>query len=432
MYKMIIFAGSNGQGPGPMADTNFIGTSVTGTPAFGARASRAEQQSFLIALPSRFAALAATDPARYAAAFSITALALVGRWLLNPVLADRVPFAVIYAAVALSAIFLGLGPSIASAAVGLVCVRLFFMPHIFRGSSIQELSETISYLGACTIIIATTEVTRRSREKLKIANRDLALQAEELLTFSLQLDQRVQQRTIELQIAEEAARQLGGQVLRMQDEERRRIARELHDSVGQAIAVLKMNLGHIGRSENLTDIEAAIVAESKAIASVASDEVRTISHLLHPPLLDDMGLPAALKWFVRGFATRSGISAQLELSEKFGRMPADCEIAIFRIVQEALTNVHRHAHSVWAVVRVIWTPSQVKLEISDKGRGIPPEKLRDFSKSGIMGVGIRGMRERVDQLGGYLDLESSKAGTTVRVKLPLVPSGSVTLVSTTN
>jgi signal transduction histidine kinase len=418
-----------------MADSPFIGTSVAGGAPFGNGVSRRPydlQDSFLLALPGRFASLAATGPVRYAAAFGLTAVALLCRWLLNPVLADHVPYAVVYAAVVISALYLGLGPSVASSIMGLAGVRVFLAPHIFHISSVHELSETITYIGACSIIVTTTEVTRRSREKLKSANRELALQAQELLTFNLQLEECVQDRTVELRLAEEAARHLGGQVLRMQDDERRRIARDLHDSVGQALAVMKMNLGQIGCSTSLSTSESAIIAETKSIAGAAADEVRTISHLLHPPLLDELGLPMALKWYVRGFSKRSGLSAQLELSEKFGRMPSDWEIAIFRIVQEALTNIHRHSGSNWAIVRVMWTPEKVALEISDKGKGISPEKLKKFAATGMMGVGIRGMRERVEQLGGKLDLQSSSAGTKVTASFPLAIEETVTLVTTSS
>jgi signal transduction histidine kinase len=337
----------------------------------------------------------------------------------------------VYAGVVFSALYLGLGPSIGAGVMGIVCVRLFFAPHSFAISSLTDLSETLTYIGGCTLITAATEATRRSRDKLKLANRELALRAEALRAFNEHLERRVHERTAELEKAEESARQLGAQVLKMQDDERRKIARDLHDSVGQAVAILNMNLGRLGRSTNLSPRESAIVSDSKAIAGEVADEVRTISHLLHPPLLDELGLPVALKWYVGGFSRRSGIATHLELSEEFGRLPADCEIAIFRIVQEALTNVHRHSGSARAAVRVTWTPASVRVEIEDEGKGIPAEEQRGFSPSGAMGVGLRGMRERVAQLGGRLDLQSSAGGTTVSAAFPLSVDDAVMMVGHT-
>jgi signal transduction histidine kinase len=274
-------------------------------------------------------------------------------------------------------------------------------------------------VGACTLINSAAETVRRSRNKLKAANHGLALQAEILRSFNEQLEQRVQERTAELKRAEECAHKLGAQVLRLQDEERRRIARDLHDSVGQSVAILNMNLGRLSRSASLSRGEAALVVDSKAIAQDVSDEVRTISYLLHPPLLDEMGLPSALRWYVGGFTKRTGIATHLDLSQNFSRLPADLEIAIFRIVQEALTNIHRHSGSSRATVRVTWGASNVALEIADQGRGIPIEKQRAFESGGAMGVGISGMRERVGQLGGRLDLHSSARGTIVSASFPL-------------
>jgi len=370
--------------------------------------------------------MARTKPARYCAALLVTALALLGRRLLVPALGDHVPFALVYGAVVASALWLGLGPSICASITGIVCVRLFFTTHgLFTISSVTELSETLTYIGGCVLIIAASESTRKSRNKLKTANQELALRAEALSTFNQQLEQRVHERTAELEKAEESARQLGAQVLKMQDDERRRIARDLHDSVGQAIAVLSMNLGVLGRSPNLSVAESAIVEESKTVAGGVADEVRTISHLLHPPLLDELGLPVALKWFVREFSKRSGIFTDLELSREFGRCPADCEIAIFRIVQEALTNVHRHSGSMRAAVRVRWTFGSVEVKIEDRGRGVPLDKRRAFAAGAAMGVGLSGMRERVTQLGGRLELLSSANGTIVSALFPLEADESV-------
>ena len=404
-----------------MAHTQFATIPAARAPFSGKDAHVPPALAALLAhrLPKQVAAILANDAIRYAIALGITGAALLGRWALVPLLADHVPFALVYAAVVLSALYLGLGPSITSGVTGIICVRLFFVPHFFVISSLKELSETLTYFGGCVLIILAAEAIRRSSDKIKAANRELAAQAEELRALSQQLERRVDERTAQLKQAESSARQLGAQVLRMQDEERRRIARDLHDSVGQAVAILNMNLGQLRRSTNLNSLELAVLADSKVIADNVSDEVRTISYLLHPPLLDDMGLPAALKWYIEGFSKRSGITTDLKLSRDFGRLPADCEIAIFRIVQESLTNIHRHSESRRAAVRVIWDPEQVEVQIEDGGKGIPVDHHTNFAAGAAMGVGLRGMRERVAQLGGKLDLQSSSDGTIVRAMLPL-------------
>ncbi|HKQ87637.1 MAG TPA: sensor histidine kinase [Candidatus Acidoferrales bacterium] len=370
-------------------------------------------------LQAAFRTIAQNQIARYAAALILASVAVLGRWLLNPWFGDHVPFALVYGAVVLSALCLGLGPSIAASVFGIACVRWLFAPHALRISSMRELSETITYTGGCILVVAATEAMRRSKAKLQVANRELETQAQTLRGFNQQLEQRVRERTVELKQAEESARQLGAQLLKMQDQERRRIARDLHDSVGQAVAIMNMNLGQLARSSNLNRRELAVAIDTRAMANDVSDQVRTISYLLHPPLLDDMGLPAALKWYVEGFSKRSGIRTRLELSSNFDRFSADCEIAIFRIVQEALTNVHRHSASASAMVRVIWTSAAVSVDVEDQGCGIPSTKLRDFDKGAAMGVGLSGMRERVSQLGGRLDLHSSDRGTIVSATLPI-------------
>ena len=423
VYKEFLNGGVRTQGTRSIPEDSFsvasIGSAALSSEEMLLDLPRAAS-SFVHDVPAKLAGMLATAWLRYTLAFALTAVSLTGRWLLVPFLGDHVPFALVYGAVVLSALYLGFGPSVASSVMGIACVRLFFTPHgFFAISNVMELSETLTYIGGCTLIIAATEAMRRSRNRLKAANHELAVQAEALRTFNQHLERRVRDRTTELKFAEESARHLGAQVLKMQDEERRRIARDLHDSVGQAVALLSMNLGALGRSQNLSQRESSIVFDSKEIARGVSDEVRTISYLLHPPLLDDMGLPAALKWYVNGFSKRTGIAAHVEVAQDFGRLPEDCEIAIFRIVQEALTNVHRHSESICAIVRLAVSPASVRAEIADRGKGIPHSQQPDFLSGGTMGVGLRGMRERVAQLGGHMSLQSSPAGTTVSATLPL-------------
>lgn len=224
--------------------------------------------------------------------------------------------------------------------------------------------------------------------------------------------------------AENAARELSARLLQMQDEERRRIARELHDSAGQLIAALMMNLDQL-ISVNGGGERERLLPDSQALLQNLNREIRTISHLLHPPLLDEVGLSSALQWYVDGFAKRSGISTTLELGADFGRVNSDLEIAIFRLVQECLTNVHRHSGSAKAIVRLNRSQDAVLLEIQDGGKGIPPEKQSQLLGSGLVGVGLRGMRERVLQLRGTLDIHSDESGTTVRAMFPIAKSAAI-------
>jgi len=217
---------------------------------------------------------------------------------------------------------------------------------------------------------------------------------------------------------EESLRILSGQLMRLQDEERRRIARELHDSAGQVLAALSMNLSLLGARAADRD-STGILSQSMQLAEDLSKELRTISHLLHPPLLDEVGLPAALRLYIEGFSERSRIETRLEIAEDFGRLPRDVETAIFRLVQECLTNIHRHSGSAVAAVHISRSPHGVSIEVRDRGRGISPEKQKAMASGGRLGVGLRGMRERMHQLRGSLRIESGSHGTAVIAQLPL-------------
>jgi len=226
--------------------------------------------------------------------------------------------------------------------------------------------------------------------------------------------------------SEEGMREISGQLLRMQDEERRRIARELHDSAGQTLAALSMNLSPL-ESENgqIGPRAARAIKESLKLIAGLSQELRTISHLLHPPLLDEVGLSSALRLYLEGFTERSKIKVELEIPEDFGRLSSDLETAIFRIVQECLTNIHRHSGSLVAKIRVTHRDGRVLVEVADRGKGIPPEKQKAMQAGAKMGVGMRGMSERVRQLGGTLEVASGSHGTVVVVKLPIAGNSSI-------
>jgi len=223
-------------------------------------------------------------------------------------------------------------------------------------------------------------------------------------------------------LAEQAEREaeLSGRLLQLQDEERRHIARELHDGAGQSLAALSMNLGAILRErECLGDRVARLADESVKLVQQVSAEIRTLSHLLHPPLLDEVGLKSALSEYVGGFAERSKIDVKLELPQKYERLPRDYELSLFRIVQESLTNIHRHSGSATALVRLTYRPGQISLEIIDQGKGIDRVTQEKFMAGRSSGVGLRGMRERIRQIGGTLDIISNEHGTSVLAVLPL-------------
>jgi PAS domain S-box-containing protein len=248
----------------------------------------------------------------------------------------------------------------------------------------------------------------------------------ELKSVHDQLEARVNQRTAELRAAEAGLRALSGRLMQLQDEERRRISRELHDSSGQALAALSMCLSMVEREkEKLSERAGKNLADSTRLIRELTQELRTMSHLLHPPLLDEAGLESALRWFVEGFAQRSGIEVDLDLPPGLGRLSKEMEIAIFRIVQESLANVHRHSGSKTAKVRVGREPQKVTLEIQDQGRGLSDNGNAGTSRPAVPGVGIQGMRERVRQLGGNFEIESRQGRTIVRTTIPLPAAESV-------
>lgn len=220
--------------------------------------------------------------------------------------------------------------------------------------------------------------------------------------------------------AEELLRSLSARLLQTQDEERRRIARELHDSAGQLLVGLDINLVTVLReSDKLSSNASRALSESAALIKELSAELRNISHLLHPPLLDEAGLPAAIRWYVERFSQRSKIAVNVRLASDLGRLPREIETTIFRIVQESLTNVHRHSGSTTAEVHLRRECGRISVEICDNGKGLETKNYRTYSGVVTPGVGIQGMRERVRQLGGQFDIQSGETGTSVSATLPL-------------
>ena len=220
--------------------------------------------------------------------------------------------------------------------------------------------------------------------------------------------------------AEDAARRLGGRMLQLQDAERRKFARELHDGVGQYLASIKMFLDSAMRADVPPEQQRELLAESASIVEKCLSETRTVSHLLHPPLLDEAGLASAIQWYAEGFSERSGIRLDLALQPDLGRLPSDVEITLFRVLQEGLTNIHRHSRAAQASVEVVIRNGSVRMQISDSGCGIPQDLLREWREMRApLGVGMAGMLERTRDMGGSFDVQSGSNGTTLTIVIPI-------------
>jgi signal transduction histidine kinase len=224
---------------------------------------------------------------------------------------------------------------------------------------------------------------------------------------------------IECHRNEEELREFSRRLYQSQDEERRRIARELHDSTGQRLAVLEITLsmvkGAIARQPQECD---RVLSQCTSLARSISDEIRTLSYLLHPPMLDECGLNTAIRSYVSGINQRNGLHVEVEIPQDICRLSEEAELAIFRIVQASLTNVHLHSGASKAKVRIEQNLDGVVVAVSDKGRGIPEGVLDHTSRTRTVGIGITGIRERVKQLGGRLEIETGRQGTKVKAIIP--------------
>jgi len=232
----------------------------------------------------------------------------------------------------------------------------------------------------------------------------------------------LEQRNVEVLQQSEQLRDLSSRLMQAQDEERRRIARELHDSAGQLLTALGIHLSRI--TQRATENNSPLAKESndsQKLVQQLSQEIRTMSYLLHPPLLDEVGLSEALGWYTEGLMERSGLEIRLEIPETFGRLPREMELVLFRLVQECLTNIHRHSESKSATITLARRDEDktVSLKVQDQGKGIAQEKLAKIQSQGS-GVGIRGMRERIRQFGGVMNIESDGTGTTISFTFPLL------------
>lgn len=251
------------------------------------------------------------------------------------------------------------------------------------------------------------DITKRKRTEAAVQN------------AQSDLEKRVQERTADLELAQAGLRHLSARLLQAQDEERRRIARELHDSAGQLLAALSMTLTPLeGELQKTSPRWAGTLASSMKLVDELSKELRTISHLLHPPMLDEAGLEFALRWYVEGFAERSRIDVKFEFADNLGRLSRELETTIFRLIQESLTNIHRHSGSGTASIRLWRRRGNIHVEVRDRGRGMPSESRAVSSGPVRPGVGIQGMRERVRELGGTLEICSDKTGTVVLATVP--------------
>jgi PAS domain S-box-containing protein len=299
-----------------------------------------------------------------------------------------------------------------------------------RDGTLFDVSVTISPVKDATgKIVGASKVARDISER-KRAVEALRQSEERFRVLSEKLDSQVRARTKELEERNidvlrqsEQLRELSWHLWRTQDEERRHIARELHDSAGQTLAVLAMMLSTVLDTVRRKAPEVAQSAgEIEDLVQQLTKEIRTTSYLLHPPLLDENGLPPALSWYLRGLTDRSGLDVTFNISEEFGRLPRDMELVVFRVVQECLTNIHRHSGSKVAAIQICREADRVLVEVRDRGKGISPEKLAEIQAKGS-GVGIRGMRERLRQFHGEMIIQSDSSGTTVLVTIPLKSAG---------
>jgi len=288
-----------------------------------------------------------------------------------------------------------------------------------------EISLTISPVRDASGKITGASKIARDISGRKRAERELHDSEQRFRTLAGALDTQVQFRTGELQRRNaeilqktDQLQDLSGRLMMAQDEERRRIARELHDSTGQNLAALGMSLARIEQDarRNPTRLSDSI-KDAQDLIQELSKEIRTTSYLLHPPMLEESGLPFALRWYIDGLAERSGLRIELNIPDQLERFTPDIELAIFRLVQECLTNIHRHSGSKTAVIRIAYESDKISVQVQDHGKGIPKELLAEVQLRGV-GVGIRGMQERIRQFHGQLTIDSNALGTKVTAIFP--------------
>lgn len=362
---------------------------------------------------------------RYSVALASAALSILLRAVLEPVLGHTGFYVTVYLAVAYSALVCGLWPSILTAILGTVGIVYWFVDtrKTFLIADRRDLHGLITCVLACAFFIALGEVTRVQQLRLNEAHDELEQHVAERTAELSRALAKLESEIVIRKTVEQQLRQLSVHLMTIQDEERRRIARDLHDSAGQTLAAIKMSLAMLqqaqpqpsqaenSKSESLFD-------ELNTLADEALKEIRTTSYLLHPPLLDEAGFLSAARWFAQGFTKRSGIQVRCEMPEHAERLPEAVELALFRVLQESLTNIHRHSGATAADIKFVRNNSGVELQVSDNGHGLSQEQLKRFRESsGGAGVGVTGMRERIRGLGGQLLIHSNGTGTSITVNL---------------
>lgn len=315
-------------------------------------------------------------------------------------------YSLFLAAVMFSSWYGGLTPGLLAILFSLLALDRYFAPPELAGVLSRD-----KFIHLSIFLLAAGIINHLNRARTR-AERSL-------LESHRRLQSEVSGRTAELRQANDTLRRLSRQLMRIQDEERRRMARLLHETIAQTLAVLKMDLAVIKRRGNWGVPGAhEALQEAVMLTDDCIREIRTLSYLLHPPLLEEAGLRSALKWYAAGFEQRSGIKTALDISAEFGRLPQNVEITVFRLVQECLTNIHRHSGSPDARICVTTNESSLVVEVSDTGHGMPAEVDESTGNAELLGVGITGMRERVQQLGGHMEIQSGSSGTRVQATLP--------------
>lgn len=352
----------------------------------------------------------------YGLAVFAASAALLSRAVLSPEFGSHYPYHTVWLAIIFVAWYCGVGPSILAVGIEALGIWYWFLPpyHSISGKNQVEYFGILGFLTFSAIIIALGESNRRLLVKREKAEQALHEANEEL-------EERVSERTAELERLNESARRLSARIMVVEDEERRRIGRALHDSLSQYLAALKMNLSFL-RAQ--VGAETVLFSECGELVEQCLTETRTVSHLLHPPLLDELGFVSATRLFVEGFSRRSGLTVTLDFPSESGmRLPKNLETAMFRAVQEGLTNIHRYAEATFASISLKKDISTARLSIRDNGKGIPPallKRLRDGTADS--GVGIAGMRERLRELHGVLEIQSDQSGTILKITAPITRS----------